>query len=129
MIAAAILHDTVEDTEVTIEQISQEFGDDIAMLVYWLTDKSQKSDGNRKVRKAIDRQHIAEAPDDAQIIKLADLIDNTSSIVAHDKRFAQVYLDEKEALLNVMSDATKSTAIYEEAQRVLFFGKQKLSEE
>ena len=34
LLAAAILHDTVEDTDVTIEQIRQEFGDRVATLVY-----------------------------------------------------------------------------------------------
>jgi (p)ppGpp synthase/HD superfamily hydrolase len=86
MIAAALLHDTVEDTPVTHEDILELFGEDVAELVRWLTDVSQPNDGNRKARKALDRQHSANAPARAQTVKLADLISNTRSIVAYDDR-------------------------------------------
>jgi len=52
--AAALLHDVVEDTEVTIEQVEETFGHKIAELVGWLTDVSKPSDGKRAVRKEID---------------------------------------------------------------------------
>src|SRR5690606_5402490 len=54
MIAAALLHDTVEDTPIELSDINDEFGYDIAELVYWLTDVSKPSDGNRKARKQKD---------------------------------------------------------------------------
>jgi (p)ppGpp synthase/HD superfamily hydrolase len=119
MICAAILHDTVEDTDTTLFDINENFGNDVANLVYWLTDKSKKSDGNRKQRKYIDAMHILGAPYNAQIIKLADLIDNTSSIVKHDKDFAKVYLSEKRFILMQMDEYIKSLDIYKEAMRVL----------
>jgi (p)ppGpp synthase/HD superfamily hydrolase len=102
MLAAAYLHDTVEDTGVTLDLIRAEFGDEIADLVGWLTDVSQPADGNRVSRKAKDRAHSAEAPANAQTVKLADLIANTRSIVQHDEKFAQTYLEEKRLLLAVM---------------------------
>jgi len=46
MIAAAWLHDVVEDTGVTLEAIESEFGADVTSLVFWLTDQSKPSDGN-----------------------------------------------------------------------------------
>lgn len=104
-IAAAWLHDTVEDTAVTIELIRTEFGDKVAELVGWLTDVSSPKDGNRAARKAIDRAHTAAAPPEAKMIKLADLISNTKSIVEHDEAFAKVYLEEKRLLLQEMQDA------------------------
>lgn len=103
-VAAALLHDTVEDTQATLEDIAREFGADVAMLVGWLTDVSQPADGNRVVRKEIDRQHTAQADSRAKTVKLADLIDNTRSIVTHDRPFARVYLVEKERLLEVLTD-------------------------
>lgn len=103
MIAAAWLHDTVEDTGVTIEVIKQEFGEEVAELVGWLTDVSRPEQGNRATRKAIDRAHTAMAPAAAQTIKLADLIANTRSIVEHDEKFAKTYLAEKRLLLEVMT--------------------------
>jgi guanosine-3',5'-bis(diphosphate) 3'-pyrophosphohydrolase len=108
MLAAAWLHDTVEDTGVSIELIRAEFGSEVSDLVGWLTDVSRPDHGNRAARKAIDRAHTAAAPAEAQTVKLADLISNTRSIVAHDPKFAETYLAEKRLLLEVMhrGDAT-----------------------
>jgi len=98
-IAAAWLHDVVEDTDVTIDLIQQMFGEEVAEMVSWLTDVSVPTDGNRAERKAIDRAHTAQASLDAKMIKLADLCSNTKSIVEHDAKFAKVYLEEKRLLL------------------------------
>ena len=113
---AALLHDVVEDTDVTLDQISIKFGTQVADLVFWLTDQSKMTDGNRAVRKAIDRKHTFNAPHQAQIIKLADLIDNTISIAEHDKGFAKVFLAEKKLILNGMLDSVKKTDLYKIAQ-------------
>ena len=103
MVAAALLHDVVEDTDVTLDQIKDKFGSKVAELVGWLTDISRPEDGNRKTRKTLDREHSAEAPADAQTIKLADLIHNTKSIEKHDPHFWKVYKQEKIALLGVLT--------------------------
>jgi (p)ppGpp synthase/HD superfamily hydrolase len=103
MVAAAWLHDVVEDTGCTFTDIHMAFGIDIATLVGWLTDVSKPEDGNRAHRKAQDRAHSAEAPAEAQTIKLADLISNSRSIVQHDPAFAKTYLEEKRLLLEVMT--------------------------
>ena len=115
MIAAAWLHDVVEDTGVTNDEIHLYFGADVAKLVFWLTDASKPEDGNRATRKAIDREHIAKAPAEAQTIKLADLISNTKSIVAHDEKFAKIYLEEKRLLLDVMTKG--NAALMAEARK------------
>jgi (p)ppGpp synthase/HD superfamily hydrolase len=104
MLAAAWLHDTVEDTGVTIETIRAEFGTIVADLVADLTDISTPDLGNRAVRKAIDLAHTATASPNAKTIKLADLLSNTASIVEHDPGFARVYLKEKTALLKVLTE-------------------------
>jgi (p)ppGpp synthase/HD superfamily hydrolase len=103
MVAAAWLHDVVEDTGCTFNDIHMGFGIDIATLVQWLTDVSKPEDGPRWYRKKMDREHTAAAPAEAQTIKLADLISNTKSIMAHDPKFAKVYLEEKRLLLDVMT--------------------------
>lgn len=108
MIAAALLHDVVEDTGVTLDLVREEFGLVVSDLVYWLTDKSKPEDGNRETRKAIDRAHLTAAPPEAQTIKLADLLDNTATINEHDPEFAKVYRREKEALLRVMDKGDPS---------------------
>lgn len=102
-VAAAWLHDVVEDTGVTIETIREEFGTEVADLVGWLTDVSRPEQGNRATRKAIDRAHTAMAPALAQTVKLADLMSNCSSIMNHDVDFAKVYFEEKRLLLEVLT--------------------------
>ena len=99
----ALLHDVVEDTNVSLEDIRLSFGNDVADLVFWLTDVSKLKDGNRATRKSLDRAHIANASPDAMTIKLADLISNTVSIMEYDANFAKVYLKEKKLLLEVLT--------------------------
>ena len=104
MIAAAWLHDTVEDTPATLEDIEAEFGVAVAELVEELTDVSRPGDGNRAVRKEIDRQHSAQASHRAKTVKLADLLDNCTDICKHDAGFACVYLAEMARLLEVLKE-------------------------
>jgi len=104
MVAAALLHDTVEDTDVTIKEISKEFGYLVASYVDWLTDVSKPEDGNRATRRKLDREHTAKAPPEAKTIKLADLTDNSKSILEHDRKFAKIYLKEKLLLLDVLKE-------------------------
>lgn len=105
MVAAALLHDVLEDTDVTVDLLEAEFGSEVADLVLWLTDVSTPEDGNRSTRKALDRQHSAAAPAAAQTIKVADLISNTRTIVEFDPGFAKTYLEEKRLLLEVLTRA------------------------
>ncbi len=113
MLVAAWLHDTVEDTGTTFNDIRREFGAEVADLVAWLTDVSRATDGNRKVRKTIDREHTAQAPPDAKTIKLADLLDNSKSIVERDPEFAVTYLEEKRLLLEVLREG--ATTLWQRA--------------
>lgn len=104
MICAAWLHDVVEDTPISLEEIRAEFGDDIANLVDGLTDVSKPEDGNRASRLEIDRNHTAATCPRTKSIKLADLIDNLTDIVDQASGFARRYIPEKEALLAVLRE-------------------------
>lgn len=109
MICAALLHDVLEDTSATYDDlVSSGFGHSIASLVLELTDISKPEDGNRAARKALDRAHIARASDRAQTVKLADLIDNAGSITKYDPHFARVYMREKGLLLTVLTKGDES---------------------
>ena len=107
MLAAAWLHDTVEDTITTFEEIEEEFGLTIMEFVKGLTDVSKPEDGNRAIRKAIDRRHMADQTPFVKTIKLADLISNSKSILEHDPQFAKVYIEEKRLLLPVLHEGNK----------------------
>lgn len=116
-IAAGYLHDTLEDTAVRIPDLIAAVGPVVTKLVMEVTDVSRPGDGNRKVRKELDRQHIANGSPLGKSVKLADLINNTESIVKYDPDFARVYLREKEELLKVLRAG--NTPLYRYAQDVL----------
>jgi (p)ppGpp synthase/HD superfamily hydrolase len=125
-ICAAVLHDTIEDTSVTKADIALVFGEEVADLVMEVTDLSKPEDGNRKARKQIDRDHLAGCSPQGATIKLADLIDNTSSIVKYDEDFAKVYLAEKEALLPLLKHGDAD--LWRLANDTLQHAKSKLAE-
>lgn len=103
VIAAAYMHDLIEDTQITAESLSYVFSDDIVNLVLEVTDVSKPEDGNRAFRKELDKKHLAKASAEGQTIKLADLIDNTSSILKYDRAFGIRYMQEKKELLEVLT--------------------------
>ena len=118
MIAAAYLHDVVEDTSVSIVDIQDMFGTDVALIVDGLTDVSVPEDGNRAVRKAMDRQHSADATYEAQFVKCADIIDNAHDIGDNDPSFNVVYRKEMLLLIQVL-DKVKGSAIHYAAHEAL----------
>ncbi|WP_019025297.1 MULTISPECIES: HD domain-containing protein [unclassified Thioalkalivibrio] len=117
MLAAAWLHDTVEDTPTTLACLHSAFGSEVAQMVEMLTDVSRPVDGNRAQRKSLDRDHISRASPEAKTVKLADLLDNSQSILRHDPRFAVIYLQEKRALLGVLHEG--DPALYSRALDVV----------
>jgi guanosine-3',5'-bis(diphosphate) 3'-pyrophosphohydrolase len=80
VIAAALLHDTLEDTETTGQELRGEFGDDIADIVAEVTDvKWLKSDA----RKRLQVSRAGHSTDRAKLVKLADKICNLRDMGAH----------------------------------------------
>lgn len=106
-VAAAFLHDVLEDTQTTYAELVDAFGHEVAVLVWEVTDQFTTKlypRLNRATRKAMEAVRLGEASKRAQDIKLADLIDNTGSIVELDTSgFAQKYLFEKEILLSKLT--------------------------
>ena len=97
LLAAAALHDTVEDTDVTVEHIRAEFGDRIALLVASETDKfeqgvSEEDSWHSRKQSAIDR--LARASHDAKIVALGDKLSNMRAI-------ARDYSVQGDALWNI----------------------------
>lgn len=124
ILVSGILHDVVEDTSTTLDQIRAEFGDRVAAMVDDLTDVSKPSDGNRKFRKAMDLAHSAAASADSQTIKLADILHNTLAISSADPGFAPVWLREKRDQLKVLTKGDKRlhervTALVEHERQAL----------
>ena len=83
LLAAAALHDTVEDTDVTVEQLRADFGDRIAGLVAAESDAfvegvSEEDSWHARKQAAIDR--LARAPHDAKMVALGDKLSNMRAI-------------------------------------------------
>ena len=83
LLAAAALHDTIEDTDVTVEDIRREFGDRIAALVHAESDQftegvSEEDSWHDRKQAAIDR--LAAAPHDAKIVAMGDKLSNMRAI-------------------------------------------------
>lgn len=105
MIAAAYLHDVVEDTEVELHDVMVEFGNPVGSYVHQLTDQYTPEaypGWNRAKRKEAEANRYRYISNGAKIIKLCDLIDNTHSIVDHDPGYAVMYLQEKVAVLKAL---------------------------
>jgi len=105
LVAAAYLHDTLEDTDTTYQQLIKEFGGRVAWLVFELTDHytpERYPDNNRRWRKSMEAVRLGQISESAKIIKLCDMSDNTASIVKNDAKFAITYLREKADVLESM---------------------------
>lgn len=98
---AAILHDTVEDTEVDMDQIRRHFGDKVAEYVWYLT-KPEEFVGNRLKRKALDRARLALAPDVVKFIKILDITHNATSIRKYDQDFWKEWREETLLMLDAL---------------------------
>ncbi len=83
LLAAAALHDTIEDTEVTVEQIREAFGERVANLVHAESDQftegvSEEDSWHDRKQAAIDR--LAAASHDAKIVAMGDKLSNMRAI-------------------------------------------------
>ena len=94
VLAAAILHDTIEDTNTTEAELARAFGGAIASIVAEVTDEKSHSTALRK------RMQIAHAPhlsEQAKLVKLADKIVNLRDLIARppswDLKRKQEYFD------------------------------------
>ena len=77
VICAAWLHDTIEDTDADYDEISREFGTDVADLVSSLS-KDNRLPGNERTVKYAERLRCASPG--AQVVKLADILTNLESL-------------------------------------------------
>jgi guanosine-3',5'-bis(diphosphate) 3'-pyrophosphohydrolase len=77
VLAAALLHDTVEDTETRNEEIAELFGDRVAGIVREVTDDKSLP---KHRRKELQIEHAPHLSPDAKLVKIADKISNVTDI-------------------------------------------------
>lgn len=83
LVMAALLHDSIEDTDVSREDLVARFGEDVASLVAEVTDDKSLP---KEVRKALQVDHAPKLSERAQTLKLADKISNLRSIMVSPPR-------------------------------------------
>jgi len=126
MLSAALLHDVLEDTDTSAEMMLQFlsgiFSDDTATailaLVQELTDiytADAWPQWSRKVRKTKELERLKKISAMAQTIKYADILDNSSEIVANDPEFAGRLLSEYK---NVLDGLDKGNPVLRERARM-----------
>ena len=118
MIAAAYLHDTLEDTDATVEELRKVFPPIVVDTVIGLTDVYTKEEFpylNRAERKGLEVKRYASESAHVQAVKLCDLADNTSDIVEYDPKFAIIYLTEKVELLKVFRSSVLNGSAFKSA--------------
>jgi (p)ppGpp synthase/HD superfamily hydrolase len=136
ILGAALLHDVLEDTKTSPEEmrafleerLSSEQAIRTMNLVIELTDVYTKKDYpelNREERKAMETERLASISDDAQTIKYADIIDNAWEIVEHDRGFAKVFLGEYEEILKRLQSG--NPVLYQQAKDTVENGMQQLN--
>jgi len=79
VIAAALLHDTVEDTDATVDEIGEEFGMEVRDIVIEVTDDKSLPSAKRKQLQIENAAGLSHA---ARLVKLADKICNLQDILA-----------------------------------------------
>lgn len=91
VVAAAILHDTVEDTAATIVEIESEFGLEVSELVVAASEPDRSAPWEERKRHTIDT--LAQVPEDALLIVCADKLDNLRSMHRGEQRHGPEFWD------------------------------------
>jgi GTP pyrophosphokinase len=80
VLCAAVLHDVVEDTPCTIAGVRATFGDRVAEMVDWVTKPEADAGADKRAVKEAYLKGLADAPDDAILVKLADRASNVQTL-------------------------------------------------
>jgi guanosine-3',5'-bis(diphosphate) 3'-pyrophosphohydrolase len=129
LLAAALLHDVLEDTAVTVEKMedflqslmSSSQANETIQLVKELTDvyvKTNYPEWNRRKRKQKETERLSSISSKAQTIKYADIIDNSLDIVNVKNDFAKKYLQECLAIIKAMQKGNRE--LYEKALETVY---------
>lgn len=106
MVAAAWLHDVIEDTDATHQDLIDKFGAHIADMVLGLTDitKQDKSLGSRPraERKQLNNDYLLTQGNEVKLIKLCDILDNVRDMPEEAGGFRKKFFNEKLVQVNLI---------------------------
>ena len=108
LIAAALLHDTLEDTDTNIKELKEKFGELITSLVIQLTTDEEEKEEKGKLKylseKLSDPKKVSSW---ALVIKLADRLDNVSDPKKVPEEFVDKYVKETREIIKSLEDNRK----------------------
>ncbi|WP_028927551.1 HD domain-containing protein [Pseudonocardia acaciae] len=116
---AALLHDVVEDTPVTAEQVKVNFGASTAELVGWLTKPAPAPGQASEQLRARYLERFASAPPAARLIKLADRYSNVQRLDTHPRpaKRRAYYLETREHFLPLAAATPAFAELFDEWDR------------
>jgi phosphoribosylglycinamide formyltransferase-1 len=119
VIAAAYLHDTVEDTDVTTDDLRRQFGSTVADLVAQMT-LSDQEQASFDVKTRALQEHARKMTPDARLIKLADRLDNLRDLHTRPPEKQKRYAEATLGLLDALSPwPPAGDAMAEEIRRLV----------
>ena len=122
LLVSAILHDILEDTDITFEQVEKYFGTKVAKIVDAVSD----GEGNNRKERKESMYRKLEGFADAIIIKLVDRICNINNCIADDnKHKLKMYIDEHSRFSKAIEWKLCEPSLLTD---LLFLYKQKISE-
>lgn len=132
-IAAAWLHDVVEDTEVTMEEVLREFGEEVAYIVNGVTDLPEWIPLSLQERKAKQAERVSKEKDSVKRVKLADQTSNVQIVgkgkldFSMDINFA--YIESAKQIARVCKGVSEYLdTLFEERYQVAYQNLRKLEE-
>lgn len=92
IIIGALLHDTLEDTNYTLDQLKNDFGENIADIVFAVTEatKKEKRKMSWKAQKDVYLKKLQKSPKESLMISAADKIHNLSTTIWNDEPYKKV---------------------------------------
>ena len=102
LVSSAYLHDVIEDTGITFEQLLAEFGYMVASIVLEVTNEFSlvKVYGKKNYMS----NKVLTLTNYGLVVKLADRLDNVSDLYLADKNFRERYIDETKYVIQVLED-------------------------
>lgn len=123
-LCAALLHDTIEDTETTEQELRATFGDEITSVVLEVTDDKTLA---KKLRKQLQIEHAGRASQRARLVKLADKTCNLRDMATTPpgdwsaQRKAEYFDWAGEVVAGLRGSHTKLEALFDDAWRLKEF--------
>ena len=123
VLMAALLHDTIEDTDTTEEELTALFGNAVTMIVKSVTIPNIPTNAQPLLKHQLIVGHTSKGCARSKLLKLADIKDNTRDMHLYDKRYAKSYYSKK--LHQAMACITPETEQYFEIIKTQITGNAK----